>query len=307
LSLFLDRGFDCQKARLELQNNAWRLAQDALENKTWLQSLYKQSGDRHSLYSERNREIFYPQFLKIFTELTRQKKFISGISSLDKEDSSYDLAVVDETQNAAVQSHLWIYRLSQRTVFVGDSLQKGKQVFSSIVELEPAIFHLFQQKLSVLPLSKTLRLLPDVAQIANQIVKLYTHLYKGRADALSYNEISVPDVEEALRVEQEKCVHRLVVTENETVTWSGRDDADAAIIVLNEKDKTLAQPLINSANIFTHNEAQGLDFSHTLLFLSEETFSPEKKNAASQEIKKMVSLEFSPLSERLSDWAFCTV
>ena len=281
ISAYFPTGFDCKKILVELYNNAWRLTQDAEKNKQWFLSFYKESGARHSLYDEEERASLYSQFLMIIQDLQKkvfindrtqkQQRFFPGVSVVTPDDalSLYDLAIVDEIQNTPVQSLLGIYRFSKngQTVFIGDSLQKGQHIFSTLPELEPAVYTLFNQKLHVLTLSKTLRLIPGVAKVANDIVQLFTNLNQGRADLLSYTMIEAPGDNPSPK---QKCVFRVTNTEKESLTLIG-SDPHAAVVVLSEVDKEQACRLINGSNVFTHDEAQGIDFSQVLVYLSEHT------------------------------------
>lgn len=268
---------DYEKILVELYNNAWRLTQDAIDHNPWPKSLYKETGARHSLYSEEERSFLYPSFLTMIddlqTKILREGKnpYFPGLSVITTDDERflYDLVILDEVQNMPVQIALSMYRFSKngQIVFIGDTLQKGKRIFSTLAELEPAVYSLFHRSLQILKLSKTLRLLPGVANVANNIVKLYTSLNKGRADSLSYTEIAVPDGDDS---SNKNSVTRLSFTEKESLKQIGADPL-AAVIVLREEDKAEAGILINGSNVFTYNEAQGLDFSQVLLYLSEDT------------------------------------
>jgi hypothetical protein len=315
--------------KAELLHNAYYLHQDVQQNNHYETSQYQSVGKRNSLFSEQQQAQVYAKLCKIIKQSIDNRIFLPGVSLMPVSSPVYDFILVDEAQkgNLALLVGLLHASNQQQVLYVGDALQKGSDYFSSLASLRACAFSAFKSvKLPVHQLQATLRMKADVAQIINEVVKLYGHINGGKADAVSYAHIGSeqekptkdashvhlcpplqthihdeaiqqrfiqdPKSFSAARMADAQQAHNASIDKSEQESDLCRLglDAQAAAIVLTPTDSILAKILIQGSNVFTAQEARGLEFSHTLVYLSSQTLCLFR-NVASLMKSKQIGVE----------------
>ena len=260
----------------ELKLNSWQLHQDVAEHNAYDKSRYRHSGINKSLYSEQDKERLYEVLTKMLQTMKERHEFYPGVSKVEvmPEEYSFDLIAVDESQNQTPQDllNITLFSKNQHIVLAGDSLQKGGTKLSSLPIIGNALHQQFHASLKAHQLPVSLRLMPASARLANNLVLLYTNLRQGRADSTAYSSILSPQGGDLEAPAAEDFVH-LISQDRLSELKNIGANAHAAAIVLTDEDKGKARQYTNSANVFTHTEAQGLEFSHVFFYLSQESLA----------------------------------
>lgn len=294
-----------ERDKQELIHNAPYLLRDTKAKKAYQDSEYSHIGGRNSVYTEAERELVYPRLCSFLA--SKKEVFLNEISSMTHfpEGFCFDLILVDEAQKLSLSFLTGMLHATKnnQVLYLGDSLQKGQQVFSSLAALKACVYAELKQELSVHHLVTSLRLKPGVARLVNELVVLYGHLNEGKADAVSYTQIPttplttneethiqvLPPLQEHLHLPELQAqlhdnpkafkasrLHLLTAKEcprtaqEQSLAKLG-EDAQAAVIILSEKDRAPAKVLIQAGSVFTAHEARGLEFSRTLIYLSADT------------------------------------
>ncbi|MDR3443043.1 MAG: DEAD/DEAH box helicase family protein [Legionella sp.] len=238
--------------------------------RAFAQSNYSKIGINKSSLDPKHLERVYHLFAQVHAQINETQECIVGISILaaQDEENQFDSTVVDEAQNNPLTDSVnALHRTKNKQIlFLGDSLQKGAIKVSSLPLLGPAL-HEQGIKLTTHQLPGTHRLKPAVAAVANDLVSLYTYIKGGLVDSTSYSSLSA---------------HAAGSQGDNSLNWVARctdeyhrlgKNARAAALIFDECDREVAKKLIASQNVFTIEEAQGLEFSDLFLYVSAETMS----------------------------------
>ena len=286
-----------QDEQCELLHNAWCLTQDAMSHHPYEDSFYQNNGSRNSVFLDDERECHYHKFIKILNKIHEQKVFIPGLSRLNTIEATHDFIVVDESQAEPLMVLHGILRAAKhhQVLFIGDSFQKGAQRFSSLASLAPSVQKLLGLAIETQRLDNSLRLKPEVANVAHELILLYLNLNEGKPDTHAYVSLKTDEASDTASSAQasssgdEKSVYLLEslqypLYQSDSASeleeaHKGQEralamigaDANAGAIVLTQQDKSAVQQLIQGSNVFSATEARGLSFSQTLFYLSKET------------------------------------
>lgn len=268
-SLPRDSKLSAEEALSEILTQSYILNEDFNNKHTFEASVYRQLGINQSLVSMEKRANIYCLFEKMRTVFDANQEYVAGFSPLEAvgADYPYHLTAVDEAQNVTVQDILNALAITrdQRVVLVGDSLQKGAIKKASLSLLAPAL-HRLGIGLTCSQLPGSHRLKPDVERMANELVLLSTNLRQGLPDSVSYS--SIRSQNQQLNVDNKS----LSLVREYSVDYQHLGQkSSAAAVILDVQDRERAKEFIAGKNVFTVYEAQGLEFSELLLYLSEAT------------------------------------
>ena len=248
-------------------SSSYLLNLDMQAGKTFQDSRYCSAGVNQVGIEAAHKEAVYNLYAQVHKALGEQVYPGLSVVPVCSADFQYHYTCVDEAQSVTMQDLLnaWSVTCNGNVLYCGDSYQRGSSKLSSIAQLQPSIYSLYQMNLNKTMLLETHRLKPSVASLCNQLVLLSNHLNKGITDKTSYPEFSAVS-------SAEKSKHALFwMDDYQEDLQQLSHEATAAAMVIHPDDAVTAKHYIKGSNVFCVNEARGQQFSKVLLYLSSKT------------------------------------